>query len=100
MDENSRNDIRRGHEVKQTKPVDQYLRNDSYTNCCHRNAIVLGGYNMKSRWLNLVIFLLASAISLPIALADNDGQQFPRDASFTTLTTTPRPIEGLTGDHN
>src|SRR4051812_12765163 len=56
---------------------------------------------MKSEWLNLVIFLSATAISLPIAsAADNDGRQFPKDASFTTLITTPRAIEGLTGDGN
>ena len=56
---------------------------------------------MKSRWLNLIIFLSATVISLSVALAaDNDGRQFPKDASFTTLITTPRAIEGLTGDHN
>ena len=56
---------------------------------------------MKPRWPNLVIFLSATAISLSVALAaDNDGRQFPKDASFTTLITTPRAIEGLTGDRN
>lgn len=53
---------------------------------------------MKSRWLNLAIFLLVTAVSLPLVLADDDGRQFSKDASFTTLITTPRGIEGLTGD--
>lgn len=36
----------------------------------------------------------------PLAWAEDDHSRFPRDASFTTLITTPVGIEGLTGDHH
>ncbi len=67
---------------------------------------------MKSRWIGLLVLLSFIAISFSLAsrlvpgLAgpsawgdDDDKPQFPKDATFTTLTTTPRAIEGLTGDN-
>src|SRR5678816_22482 len=67
---------------------------------------------MKSRWISLIVFLSFSAISLslaPITVTDfrgpsawgddDDKPQFPKKATFTTLITTPRAIEGLTGDN-
>jgi SMP-30/Gluconolactonase/LRE-like region len=56
---------------------------------------------MKTRWLTsmafiFVIFVLGSGLSSVWA---DDDRQFPKDSTFTTLITTPRPIEGLTGDN-
>src|SRR5678815_401796 len=68
---------------------------------------------MKSRWISLIVFLSFSAISLslaPITVTDfggpsawgddDDKPHFPKNATFTTLITTPRAIEGLTGDNH
>ena len=68
---------------------------------------------MKSRWIGLLVFLLFIAVSFSLAsrfvpgLAgssawgdDDDKPQFPKKATFTTLITTPRAIEGLTGDNH
>src|SRR5262249_46141563 len=67
---------------------------------------------MKSRWISLIIFLSFTIVffslapkSLPdlqssSAWGDEDTLPFPKDASFTTLITTPRAIEGLTGDNH
>ncbi len=67
---------------------------------------------MKSRWISLVVFLSVTATfsllapkSVPdlggaSAWGDEDKLPFPKDATFTTLTTTPRAIEGLTGDNH
>jgi sugar lactone lactonase YvrE len=49
---------------------------------------------MRKRTLALLGLMLAA----PLAWAD-DGPGLPRDASFTTLITTPLAIEGLTGDN-
>jgi sugar lactone lactonase YvrE len=50
---------------------------------------------MNLRWLaSLLVFLIAGLGSSVLAGA----AQFPQDATFTTRITTPRPIEGLTGD--
>src|SRR5262245_29651143 len=66
---------------------------------------------MKSQWISLVFFLLFITLlfslapkSLPnlqssSAWGDEDTLPFPKDATFTTLITTPRAIEGLTGDN-
>ena len=66
---------------------------------------------MKSRWIRLVVFLSFAAIlfsSVPTsfpnlggssAWGDDDDRSFPRNATVTTLITTPRSIEGLTGDN-
>jgi sugar lactone lactonase YvrE len=66
---------------------------------------------MKSRWISLVVFLSFITLFLSLApktvpdsvrsLAWGQGYElpFPKDATFTTLTTTPRAIEGLTGDN-
>jgi sugar lactone lactonase YvrE len=66
---------------------------------------------MKSRWISLVVFLLLTAIFFslapqsvhffggPSAWGDEDKLPFPKDATFTTRITTPRAIEGLTGDN-
>ena len=67
---------------------------------------------MKSRWISLVVFLSVTATfsllapkSIPdlggaSAWGDVDTLPFPKDATFTTLITTPRAIEGLTGDNH
>jgi sugar lactone lactonase YvrE len=68
---------------------------------------------MKSRWISLIVFLsfaaffssftIKSAPDLARSSAwgdDNDKPQFPKNATFTTLITTPRGIEGLTGDNH
>ena len=68
---------------------------------------------MKSRWIGLIVFLSFTTIFFPLALKstpyfggpsawgdDDDKPQFPKDATFTTLITTPRAIEGLTGDNH
>jgi sugar lactone lactonase YvrE len=70
---------------------------------------------MKSRSLILKIFLLFTAISFsfapkfvpgfqrPLAWADDDDhhrRSLPHNATFTTLITTPRAVEGLTGDNH
>jgi sugar lactone lactonase YvrE len=56
------------------------------------------------RWLtSMIIFLviLVSGVGLFAAREDDDDKrQFPTRATFTTLITTPRPIEGLTGDNH
>jgi sugar lactone lactonase YvrE len=56
---------------------------------------------MKTRWLSsmVVIFILSSGLS-SVWGDDDDKRQFPNNATFTTLITTPRPIEGLTGDNH
>jgi sugar lactone lactonase YvrE len=67
---------------------------------------------MKSRWISLLLFLSFTAIFFPLALKsvpyiggpsawgdDDDKSQFPKNATFTTLITTPRALEGLTGDN-
>jgi hypothetical protein len=66
---------------------------------------------MKSRWISVIVFLSFTAIVFPLALKsvpylegpsawgdDDDKPQFPKNATFTTLITTPSAIEGLTGD--
>src|SRR5215831_9295748 len=68
---------------------------------------------MKSRWIGLVVFLsftgiffFFAATSFPgfggsLAWGDDDDKlPFPKNATVTTLITTPRLIEGLTGDHH
>ena len=67
---------------------------------------------MKSRWIGLIVFLSVAAISLSLApksvsdlggasaWGDEDKLPFPKNATFTTLITTPRAIEGLTGDNH
>lgn len=70
---------------------------------------------MKSQSISIKVFLLFTVILFPLApklapgglqsvLAwgddDNDRRSFPNNATFTTLITTPRAIEGLTGDNH
>ena len=67
---------------------------------------------MKSRWISLVVFLSVTATfsllapkSVPdlggtSAWGDDDTPLFPKNATFRTLITTPRAIEGLTGDNH
>jgi sugar lactone lactonase YvrE len=68
---------------------------------------------MKSRWIGLIVFLSFTTIFFLLALKsvpqlgnpsawgdDDDKPQFPKNATFTTLITTPRAIEGLTGDNH
>jgi hypothetical protein len=68
---------------------------------------------MKSRWIGLLVFLSFTAIFFSFApnhvpelgghLAwgdDHDNLPFPKNATVTTLITTPRLIEGLTGDNH
>jgi sugar lactone lactonase YvrE len=66
---------------------------------------------MKSRWISLIVLFAFVTIFFSLApktvpdsvvssaWGDEDKLPFPKDATFTTLITTPRPIEGLTGDH-
>jgi streptogramin lyase len=65
---------------------------------------------MKSRWISLIVFLSVTTLFFSLApqslpdlqgssLGDDDKPQFPKNATFTTLITTPRSIEGLTGDN-
>ena len=67
---------------------------------------------MKSPRISLIVFLSFTTLlvslapkSLPNlqgspAWGDEDKLPFPKDATFTTLITTPRAIEGLTGDNH
>src|SRR4249920_1094635 len=66
---------------------------------------------MKSRWIGLIVFLAFTTLFFSLvpksvpdsgvspAWGDEDKLPFPKNATFTTLTTTPRAIEGLTGDN-
>ena len=67
---------------------------------------------MKSRWISLIessvsfttVFFSFAPKLLPhlqgsSAWGDEDNLPFPKDATFTTLITTPRALEGLTGDN-
>lgn len=51
---------------------------------------------MNARWLNTS--LIALALSLGCSLAWSAQPQYPANATFTTLVTTPLVVEGLTGD--
>ena len=58
---------------------------------------------MRTRWCSsiiviFVIFVLGSDFSLAWA-DDDDNRQFP-NSTFTSLITTPRALEGLTGDNH
>jgi sugar lactone lactonase YvrE len=55
---------------------------------------------MKAKWLISLVLAFALNMGWSAAWADDDERQFPRNATFTTLITTPRPIEGLTGDNH
>ena len=68
---------------------------------------------MKSRWIGLIVFLSFTAIFFSLAAMsirdlgdrsaradDDDKLPFPKNATVTTLITTPRLIEGLTGDNH
>jgi sugar lactone lactonase YvrE len=67
---------------------------------------------MNSRWIGLIVFLSLTAIFFsaapksvldsgnPSAWGDEDKIPFPKNATFTTLITTPRALEGLTGDNH
>jgi hypothetical protein len=68
---------------------------------------------MKSRWIGLLVLLsfiavcfslgsrLVPGLTGPSAWGDDDDKpQFPKNATFTTLITTPRALEGLTGDNH
>ncbi|MGH7782799.1 MAG: hypothetical protein ACREO5_03005, partial [Candidatus Binatia bacterium] len=55
---------------------------------------------MKSLCIISAIYFFGTFLSIHSAAADGDGRQFPKNATFTTLLTTPRAIEGLTGDHS
>jgi sugar lactone lactonase YvrE len=67
---------------------------------------------MKPRWIGLILVLSLTTIFFSFAPKsvsdlggspawgdDDDTLPFPKNATFTTLITTPRPIEGLTGDN-
>ncbi|HXV78294.1 MAG TPA: SMP-30/gluconolactonase/LRE family protein [Candidatus Binatia bacterium] len=70
---------------------------------------------MESRWIGLVVFLLFTGIFFSLAPTpqyvpdlggssawgdDDDKLPFRRNATVTTLITTPRLVEGLTGDNH
>ena len=63
---------------------------------------------MKSRWIGLVVFLLFTGIFFSLALKsvpdlggssawgdDDDKLPFPKNATVTTLITTPRRVCGV-----
>jgi SMP-30/Gluconolactonase/LRE-like region len=66
---------------------------------------------MKSRWISLIVLFAFITIFFSFApknvpdsvvssaWGDEDKLPFPPNATFTTLITTPRSIEGLTGDN-
>src|SRR5262245_31542196 len=69
--------------------------------------------DMKSRWIGLVVFLSFTVISFPWPLGsvlnfdgssawgdDDDKLPFPMDATVTTLITTPRRVNRMTGDNH
>jgi hypothetical protein len=68
---------------------------------------------MKSRWIGLVVFLLFTVIIFSLAPKfgpdvgnssawgdDDDRLPFPKNATVTTLITTPRRVFTLTGDNH
>jgi DNA-binding beta-propeller fold protein YncE len=68
---------------------------------------------MKSRWIGLIVFLSFTAIIFSLAPKfvldlggssawgdDDDKLPFPKNATVTTLITTPRRISALTGDNH
>ena len=70
---------------------------------------------MKSRWIGLIVFLLLTGIFVSLAPIsksvpdlggssawgdDDDKLPFPKNATVTTLITTPRRLLGLTGDNH
>ena len=57
---------------------------------------------MKAKWLISVVFALVLGLGSISARADDDDarRSFPTNATFTTLITTPRAVEGLTGDNH
>src|SRR5206468_1579544 len=52
---------------------------------------------MNIRWLASLLACLIVGLGSSVLAG---AAQFPQDATFTTLITTPRPIEGLTGDNS
>ena len=55
---------------------------------------------VKARCLISLVLALALSLGWSPAWTDADERQFPQNATFTTLITTPRAIEGLTGDNH
>ena len=55
---------------------------------------------MKARCLISLVFALVLSLAWLPVWSDDDEQQFPQNVTFTTLITTPRAIEGLTGDNH
>ena len=59
---------------------------------------------MKTRWLSSMVFIFVIFVLGAGLFAaredDDDSRQFPKNATFTTLITTRRAIEGLTGDNH
>lgn len=53
---------------------------------------------MKGKWLVALVFAFVVGLGWSLVWAD-DPPQFPQNATFTMLITTPRAIEGLTGDN-
>lgn len=54
---------------------------------------------MKFSCSAFAVLLLASPLVAGPALADDDGHQFPKNTTFSTLIKTPLAIEGLTSDN-
>src|SRR5215813_11524204 len=65
---------------------------------------------MKSRWIGLIVFLSFATSFFSFGVPDfggslawgdnNDKLPFPKDATVTTLITTPRRVVALTGDNH
>ena len=58
---------------------------------------------MKAKWLSTVVFIFVTFVLGSVLFSawadDDDERQFPKNSTFTTLITTPRALEGLTGDN-
>ncbi len=54
---------------------------------------------MKAKLIETFLVVFVVTLGLSVARADQ-AQQYPADATFTTLITTPLGIEGLTGDNS
>jgi hypothetical protein len=62
---------------------------------------IKGGQDHEVNWFpSTVVLLIGFAFSTVLADDDKDDfKKFPQNATFTTLITIPRPVEGLTGDN-
>ena len=55
---------------------------------------------MKARWFACTVVILIGFTFSTVFADGGDANKFPKDATFRTLITLPRPVEGLTGDNS